>query len=112
MNATRIMNMASDEEIRNRALAYLRGDCSFEQFEEFFVAETWDERSNLIVTIDHLLAERSLIPESTFKDELATAVLGRRPENLHAVPFTREVRERDTYSVKERDLIAVSNRSS
>jgi hypothetical protein len=68
------MVVASDEDIRGRVLDLLAGDRSFDEFEDWFVGETWDERSALVAQIDHLLAERSLLSRADLLNELRSLV--------------------------------------
>jgi hypothetical protein len=68
------MVVASDEDIRGRVLDLLTGDRSFDEFEAWFVGETWDERTALVAQIDHLLAERSLLSRDEILNELRSLV--------------------------------------
>lgn len=62
-----------DGDIREHAAHYLAGKLSREEFEEWFVAATWDDRTRLATQIDHLLAEAAVLGEH-FDDELRTVV--------------------------------------
>jgi hypothetical protein len=59
-----------DSEVRGRLYQVLEGAISVEQFEEWFVARTWDERTPLVAHLDHLLAERSLLSDGAFVEEM------------------------------------------
>lgn len=59
-----------DNEVRDRLYEVLEGAVSVENFEDWFVGRIWDERTSLIAHIDHLLAERSLLAERDFVEEL------------------------------------------
>lgn len=59
-----------DNEVRSRLYEVLEGVVSVEGLEDWFVGRTWDERTPLIVQIDHLLAERSLLVETDLVEEL------------------------------------------
>lgn len=61
-----------DNEVRNRLYEIIEGASSVEEFEAWFVGRTWDERTPFIASIDHLLAERSLLDDSHFAEELRT----------------------------------------
>lgn len=59
-----------DNEVRSRLYGVIEGANSVEDFEAWFVGRTWDERTPLIVRLDHLLAERSLLEDHVFAEEL------------------------------------------
>lgn len=62
-----------DREVREHVYEVLQGG-SLEEFEEWFVGRTWDERSPLVARIDHLLAEKALLTETALRDELSAVV--------------------------------------
>ena len=60
-----------DREVRSHALSLLSGDLTLAEFEDWFVAAGWDERTELVAKIDHLLAERNLLSDAEFSEELS-----------------------------------------
>jgi hypothetical protein len=62
-----------DDEVRERVYEVLEGS-SLDDFEEWFVAHTWDQRSSFVAQVDHLLAERTLIGREGLNDELRRLV--------------------------------------
>jgi hypothetical protein len=60
-----------DQEVRSHALSLLSGDLTLAEFEDWFVAAGWDERTELVAKIDHLLAEKDLISGAEFNEELS-----------------------------------------
>jgi len=63
-----------DDEVRDRVSLVLRRQLTLEDFEAWLVANTWDDRTPLVAQVDHLVAERSVLPEDTFVDQLWRAV--------------------------------------
>jgi hypothetical protein len=59
-----------DDEVRRCVFEVLDGAVSAEEFQAWFVERTWDDRSPLVAQVDHLLAERSLLHEADFLEEL------------------------------------------
>jgi len=62
-----------DQEIRAFAARYLAGEIGRDDFEAWFVAHSWDERTRLAAEIDHLLAEATLIGDD-FDNQLRLLV--------------------------------------
>jgi hypothetical protein len=59
-----------DDEIRERVAACLGGEITIEALEDWFVGRSWDDRTMLVVQLDHLLAERDATDEQEFLVEL------------------------------------------
>jgi hypothetical protein len=95
-----VRNDALDEEVRARLLEILDGRLTLAAFEEWFVARTWEDRTDLVAAVDHLLAEKDLLDVPTLTDEIrrlaATIRAGHAPEHetrsssesVHAPPIT------------------------
>jgi hypothetical protein len=62
-----------DQEIRAFAARYLAGEIGRGDFEAWFVARSWDERTRLAAEIDHLFAEAAFIGDD-FNNELRLLV--------------------------------------
>lgn len=58
-----------DDEVREHLYEVIEGS-SLDEFEEWFVAHTWDQRSWLVSQVDHLLAERSVLGRDELHSEL------------------------------------------
>jgi hypothetical protein len=52
-----VEGMATDTEVRDHIYAVLQDTEDFDTFEAWFVGETWDERTTLVIQVDHLMAE-------------------------------------------------------
>jgi hypothetical protein len=78
---------ALDDNIREQVWRYLAGQTSREEFEEWFVAHTWDERTSLAREVDHLFAEANVVG-SAFDEALRrlTATVVYQPLSAGAVP--------------------------
>jgi hypothetical protein len=63
-----------DLEIRDHIQRYLAGEESLDAFEEWFVSETWDDRTTLAATVDHLLAERDVLGAGAFDEGLRVTI--------------------------------------
>lgn len=63
-----------DVEIRNRLEAYLAGELTIEEFEDWFVPASWDHRTQLVIDVDHLLAERDVYAEGVFREMMRQVV--------------------------------------
>lgn len=61
---------AVEEEIRLYVHRATTGAITLDEFEDWFAARTWDEDAPLVAEIDHLLAERHLIPADEALEEL------------------------------------------
>jgi hypothetical protein len=96
-----------DGDIREQAAQYLSGVLSREAFEEWFVANTWDERTSLACELDHLLAEAAVLG-GRFDDELGNLVRTVRVGSV--TPRTSSAMttswERPMVSVRTRTIIA------
>lgn len=64
-----------DEAIRRRVYDLVLGALSLESFEEWFVGETWDDRTPLIVQIDHVLAEKPVLSDDELLEELKELIV-------------------------------------
>lgn len=58
-----------DDEVRGHLYEVVEGAASVDDFEAWFVARTWDERTILVAQLDHLLAERSLLDETELVEQ-------------------------------------------
>ncbi len=63
-----------DNEIREHVYELIEGRLTPDEFETWFVSRTWDERTPLVAEITLLLAEKSLLREHEFVDELKSLV--------------------------------------
>ncbi len=54
-----VFNMSTDREVLGRVYSVLEGTEEIPAFEEWFVGATWDDRTPLVVQLDHLLMVRS-----------------------------------------------------
>jgi hypothetical protein len=70
----RVDTMKLDGEVRSHVYDYLLDTTDLDAFEEWFVGETWDDRTPLVVTVDHLLAERAVLSEPELHRALLDAV--------------------------------------
>lgn len=63
-----------DDEVRSRVHEFLRGSASLRELEDWLVQHGSDNRTQLIVKLDHIFAERDLLNEADFCDELRAIV--------------------------------------
>ena len=84
---------ALDAEVRVRAYALLAGESTAEEFEDWFVGATWDDRTDLVASVDHLLAERGVLGVSELQRELrrivSTVWIGRRADFIASLSNSR-----------------------
>lgn len=67
--------MMLDNAVRERALAVVGGNLGVDDFEAWFVENTWGERSSLIDQVGHVLVQRSLLADEDVAVELAELVV-------------------------------------
>lgn len=72
--ASTVRYVQLDREVLEKLYDVLLDGASIDDFEDWFVGETWDVRTTLVAEVTHLLVDRQVMDDDEVKDEIRAIV--------------------------------------